>query len=56
MLAEKLAQYYPLVLKPVPLQLPTFEIALYWHDRFHRDPANQWLRELIADTYRVREL
>lgn len=56
MLAEKLAQYYPLVLKPVPVQLPSFEIALYWHDRFHRDPANQWLRDLIANTYRDREV
>lgn len=46
-LAERLARYYPLVLKPVPIKLPAFEIALYWHDRFHQDPANQWLRNLI---------
>ncbi|MDX3895231.1 LysR family transcriptional regulator [Pusillimonas sp.] len=47
-LAERLARHYPLVLKPVPISLPSFEIALYWHDRFHRDPANQWLRDLVA--------
>jgi len=47
-LAEKLARYYPLVLKPVPIALPPFEIALYWHDRFHRDTANQWLRDVVA--------
>lgn len=51
LLAETLAQHYDLVIKPVPLELPTFEIALYWHDRFHRDPANKWLRELIAQIY-----
>lgn len=50
-LAETLSNHYDLVIKPVPLSLPAFEIALYWHDRFHRDPANQWLRELIATTY-----
>ncbi|TFL14986.1 LysR family transcriptional regulator [Pusillimonas caeni] len=49
-LAQRLAQHYPLVLKPVPISLPSFEIALYWHDRFHRDSANQWLRDLIART------
>lgn len=47
-LAERLARYYPLVLKPVPISLPSFEIALYWHDRFHRDAANQWLRDTVA--------
>ncbi|HUH86482.1 MAG TPA: LysR family transcriptional regulator [Pusillimonas sp.] len=47
-LAERLARHYPLVLKPVPISLPTFEIALYWHDRFHQDSANQWLRDVVA--------
>lgn len=51
LLAETLAEHYALVVKPVPLELPTFEIALYWHDRFHRDPASKWLRELIAQRY-----
>jgi DNA-binding transcriptional LysR family regulator len=27
---------------------PEFEIGLYWHDRFHRDPANKWLRDLVV--------
>lgn len=47
-LADRLAQFYPLVIKPLPISLPEFEIALYWHDRFHRDPANQWLRNIVA--------
>jgi len=51
-LAERLARYYPLVLKPVPLTLPDFEIALYWHDRFHQDTANQWLRNIVAEASR----
>lgn len=46
-LALKLSEHYPLAIKPMPLDLPSFEIALYWHDRFHQDPANIWLRELI---------
>lgn len=47
-LAEVLARNFPLVLKPHPLPLPNFEIALYWHDRYHRDPANQWFREFVT--------
>ena len=50
-LVERLARYYPLVAKPLPITLPTFEIALYWHDRFHRDPANKWLRDFIAPQF-----
>lgn len=31
------------VAKP-PIKLPGFEISQYWHERFDRDPGNQWLR------------
>jgi len=30
-----------------PIKLPEFEIAQYWHERFDRDPGNQWLRSVI---------
>jgi DNA-binding transcriptional LysR family regulator len=47
-LAHTLACYFPLVIKELPQPLPEFEIALYWHDRYHRDPANKWLRQFIV--------
>lgn len=31
-----------------PIKLPPFDAKLYWHERFHREPGNQWLRQLIA--------
>ncbi|MEJ2795116.1 LysR family transcriptional regulator [Iodobacter sp. LRB] len=37
------------VLEP-PLDLPNFEMAMLWHERTHRDPAHQWLREYIANS------
>jgi DNA-binding transcriptional LysR family regulator len=46
-LAETLAHHYPLILKPHPLPLPDFDVSLYWHDRYHQDAANRWLRELL---------
>ncbi len=31
-----------------PVDVPGFEFAMFWHERSHRDPAHQWLREQIA--------
>jgi DNA-binding transcriptional LysR family regulator len=31
-----------------PLAVPGYEMAMLWHERSHRDPAHQWLREHIA--------
>lgn len=31
-----------------PVEIPAFEMSMYWHERSHRDPAHQWLREFIA--------
>jgi len=34
-----------------PLELPRFEVKQYWHERFGRDPANRWFRELIVSLF-----
>jgi DNA-binding transcriptional LysR family regulator len=31
-----------------PIEVPGYEMAMLWHERSHRDPAHQWLREYIA--------
>ncbi|MGA7778296.1 MAG: LysR family transcriptional regulator [Paraburkholderia sp.] len=31
-----------------PVEVPGYEMAMLWHERSHRDPAHQWLREYIA--------
>lgn len=31
-----------------PVDIPGYEMAMLWHERVHRDPAHQWLREFIA--------
>jgi len=30
-----------------PLDVPGFEMGMFWHDRRHRDPAHRWLREQV---------
>ena len=31
--------------------LPSFEIAQYWHERYHRDPGHQWFRTACFDLF-----
>jgi DNA-binding transcriptional LysR family regulator len=35
----------------LPIEIPHFNIAQYWHDRFHTDPGNRWLRSVFARLY-----
>jgi DNA-binding transcriptional LysR family regulator len=37
-----------LILQP-PVELPTFPVELFWHERLDRDPAHSWLRGQILD-------
>ena len=58
-LARPLARDLGLVLADLPadlpLQLPPLQLALYWHERSHRDPANVWLREFVRTTLAAEE-
>jgi DNA-binding transcriptional LysR family regulator len=47
-LAERTHQALKLVRRDVPAVLPSFEVNLFWHERVHRDAANQWLRDLVV--------
>ena len=49
-LARPLARDLGLVLADLPIELPPLQLALYWHERSHRDPANVWLRDFVRTT------
>jgi DNA-binding transcriptional LysR family regulator len=49
-LARPLARDLGLVLARLPIDLPPVHLALYWHERSHRDPANVWLRAFVRST------
>jgi len=34
-----------------PFVVPPFTVKQYWHGRFHEDPANRWLRGVMAGLY-----
>jgi DNA-binding transcriptional LysR family regulator len=35
----------------LPIEIPRFNVSQYWHERFHADPANRWLRGLFVRLY-----
>jgi DNA-binding transcriptional LysR family regulator len=50
-LAALLARELDLRLIEPPVKLPRFEIAQYWHERFHREPGHQWMRSVLASLF-----
>ena len=43
-LAQTMARYSNIkVLRP-PIPIPKSRLTLYWHERYHREPGNAWLR------------
>ena len=38
-----------------PVSLPRIEIAQYWHERSHRDPAHRWLRSITLELFGDRD-
>jgi DNA-binding transcriptional LysR family regulator len=47
-LAKLLAKRWGLRVLEPPVALPRYTLSLYWHERYHRDQGNLWLRALFA--------
>jgi DNA-binding transcriptional LysR family regulator len=50
-LVNRCIQPFNLAWAPAPVELDPIPINLFWAARYHRDPANQWLRGLMFDTF-----
>ncbi|WP_394788763.1 LysR family transcriptional regulator [Rhodoferax sp.] len=46
---ELMAMREQIRLLPVPHVLPHYNVKQHWHERFHADPGNVWLRRTIAE-------
>jgi DNA-binding transcriptional LysR family regulator len=52
MLPERLVAGNPaLRLYEPPMAVPGYEMAMLWHERSHREPAHQWLREQFLSLF-----
>ena len=49
--AQQVAGAFKLVSVAHPAGLPDIAINMFWHAKFHKDPANQWLRGLIFELH-----
>jgi DNA-binding transcriptional LysR family regulator len=51
-LGEALARQERVRLLEPPVALPPYTVKQHWHERFHTDAANTWLRKTMADVLR----
>jgi DNA-binding transcriptional LysR family regulator len=54
-LAKACAELVDVSILELPIEIPSFHISQYWHERFHTDPGNRWLRGLFAQLYGGRQ-
>lgn len=47
MLADTFCRDARLIQQAYPAPLGGLQIRMFWHQRFERDPANRWMRELV---------
>ena len=50
-LAETFAKTSPVRTFKPPIEFPAYSIKQHWHERFHRDARNKWLREMVAGLF-----
>jgi DNA-binding transcriptional LysR family regulator len=46
-MAEEMRSKFPVEIRPIPLNIPEVRIALYWHERTHRQTSHVWLKNII---------
>ena len=50
-LAKVVARHLNLRVCAPPVRFPDFNLCLYWHQRFHQDAANVWLRSVFMELF-----
>ena len=47
--AMLLQQSMPIVVSPLPFEVPDLAVHMYWHKQAEDDPVNQWIRQKLLD-------
>ncbi len=50
-LAEILSGQNDVAIVPTPMDLPPFQVKQHWHERYHNDPGNVWLRGVVSQLF-----
>ena len=48
---SQLSRHIDVKLLPLPIAIPAFNIKQCWHERFHDDKGNRWLRQQFAELF-----
>lgn len=51
-LAKTFAQLVSIKILRPPVPLRPYDIRVYWHERFHQDPASRWFRRTLVQIFR----
>ena len=51
-LADVCVRHAPIRILPCPIKAPAIEVHQFWHQRFHKEAANVWLRGILHDLFR----
>ncbi len=51
-LAKAFSQLVSIKILRPPVSLRPYDIKIYWHERFHRDPSSRWFRRTLAQLFR----
>lgn len=51
--ADRTVGPFGLQASPCPVKIPDVVINVLWHAKKHREPANQWLRQLVAEHFSI---
>jgi DNA-binding transcriptional LysR family regulator len=50
-LANTFVKSWKLRLVEPPVEFPSFDVTQYWHERYHQEPGNLWLRNTIESMF-----
>jgi DNA-binding transcriptional LysR family regulator len=51
-LATAFSRVATIKIMPLPVSIPSFDINVYWHERYHHDAPNQWFRSILVKVLR----
>ncbi|MFL6716095.1 MAG: hypothetical protein ACJ8G3_07020 [Burkholderiaceae bacterium] len=50
-LGDMLALQEAVIVLVPPIGLPSYSVKRHWHERFHAEPTNEWLRRTLSDLF-----
>jgi molybdate transport repressor ModE-like protein len=50
-LAALVATHMPIKVFQPPINFPPIDVRMFWHERYHHDPASRWMRRIFVGLY-----